>query len=175
MRGLTRGGGSPVVASFPSPCPWGLVSGLARGTHAGPRGGTLPIGRLGAGVPPVPGVHWLASRARSGVCLGVQGMQTPFGWPCRPLPGDTQIFIQIHSVCCNKSPLYSNVRTAAMFGCSTVPGLSSISAQHEDNIQSFTRLPHPAAPHAHAPTPVQGPRSGELATARGSGKTNVVR
>ena len=39
------------------------------------------MGRLSAGVPPAPGVRWLASRARHDVCLGVHGMQASFGWP----------------------------------------------------------------------------------------------
>ena len=45
---------------------------------------------------------------------------------------DAQIFIQIHSVHHNTPPLYSNVRTAAMFGFSPPRGLSSLSAQHKD-------------------------------------------
>ena len=50
--------------------------------HVGLWGG---MSRLSAGVPPAPGVHWLASRARSGVCRGVHGTQMPFGWPWCPL------------------------------------------------------------------------------------------
>ena len=44
------------------------------------------MSRLNTGVPPAPGVRWLASRARCGVCvcLGVHGMQTPFRWPRCP-------------------------------------------------------------------------------------------
>ena len=50
-----------------------------------PGGGGLPMSRLSAGVHPSPRVHWLASRARSGVCCGVHGTQTPLGWPWCPL------------------------------------------------------------------------------------------
>ena len=42
------------------------------------------MGRLSAGVPPAPGVCWLASRARRDVCLCVHGMQASFG--CRDAP-----------------------------------------------------------------------------------------
>ena len=43
------------------------------------------MGRLSARVPPAPGVCWLASPARRAVCLGVHGVQMPFGWPWCPL------------------------------------------------------------------------------------------
>ena len=78
---------------------------------------------------------------------------------------NAQSFQQIHGVRYNTPPLNSNVRTAAMFGCSTPCGLSSLSARHTGYIQTFMRLPLHAAPHAHAPTLMQGPRLGELATA----------
>ena len=85
LPGLAWGGGGGLPLSLHSP-PL-----LGAGGWAGPwracwtPGGILPMGCLSAGVPPAPGVRWLASRVRRGVCLGVHGMQTPFGWPCCPL------------------------------------------------------------------------------------------
>ena len=46
---------------------------------------------LGVGVPPVPGMHYLASSARNGVCLGVHGMQMPFGRPWSPYCNDVSL------------------------------------------------------------------------------------
>ena len=51
------GGGGPSVASFPSPLRRGLVGGLARGAHAGPRGG-------GGGSPHESLEYWCAPRPR---------------------------------------------------------------------------------------------------------------
>ena len=45
------------------------------------------------------------------------------------------MFCKIHSVRYHTAPLYSNVRTAAMFGFSTPRGLSSTAARHKDYVQ----------------------------------------
>ena len=70
-------------ASSPSPRCRGPRAGWACCVHAGPPrgGGGSPISRFGAGGPPAPRVHWLASRAHICVCRGVHGTHTPFGWP----------------------------------------------------------------------------------------------
>ena len=83
-----RWGGPPCNASVLSPHCQGRGGGGAGAMHAcPPPGGGGSTSLLGVGVPPAPGVCWLARRARSRVCLGVcgPGAQIPFGCPQCPL------------------------------------------------------------------------------------------
>ena len=83
---LAWGGGVPLLLHSPHPAAWGWWVGwlVARMQAPGAGGGggspyeSLEYWRA-------PGVRWLANRARRAVCLGVHGMQAPFGWPWCPL------------------------------------------------------------------------------------------
>ena len=79
------GGGGSLCRFIPLTPPLGAGGWAGSWRACRPPGGALHMSRLNTSVPPAPRVCWLDSRARRGVCLGVHGMQTPFGWPWCPL------------------------------------------------------------------------------------------
>ena len=86
-RVVPGGGGGSLCPFIPLTPPLGAGGWVSPWRRCRPPGGAGGASHesLECRHAPAPGVRWLASCTRSGVCRGVHGTQTPFGWLWCPL------------------------------------------------------------------------------------------